>query len=47
MTGFLVFDYAARYAEAAAEMAGLDRRGPATSARVRRPRGIESFPDRC
>ena len=44
MTGFVVFDYASRYKEAAAEMAGWMREGRLASREDVVP-GIETFPD--
>ena len=44
MEGFVVFDYAARYAEAAREMAGWMAEGKLKS-REHIVEGIETFPD--
>ena len=45
MTGFLVFDYADRYAEAAREMAGWMREGRLKSFEDVAPGGVEAFPE--
>jgi NADPH-dependent curcumin reductase CurA len=45
MTGFLVFDYAKRYPEAAAELAGWLREGKLTSREHVVEGGIEKFPE--
>jgi NADPH-dependent curcumin reductase len=45
MTGFLVFDYAKRYPEAAAELAGWLREGKLTSREHVVDGGIEKFPE--
>jgi NADPH-dependent curcumin reductase CurA len=45
MTGFLVFDYAKRYPEAAAELAGWLREGRLTSREHVVEGGIEKFPE--
>ena len=44
MTGFVVFDYASRYKEAAGEMAGWIREGKLKSREDVVP-GFETFPD--
>jgi NADPH-dependent curcumin reductase CurA len=45
MTGFLVFDFAARYAEAAAEMAGWMQEGRLKSFEDVATGGVQAFPD--
>jgi hypothetical protein len=45
MTGFLVFDFADRYAEAAAEMAGWMREGRLKSHEDVATGGVEKFPE--
>jgi hypothetical protein len=45
MTGFLVFDFAARYAEAAAEMAGWMREGRLKSFEDVATGGVQAFPE--
>jgi hypothetical protein len=45
MTGFLVFDFADRYAEAAEEMAGWMREGRLKSFEDVATGGVEEFPD--
>jgi NADPH-dependent curcumin reductase len=45
MTGFLVFDFAARYAEAAAEMAGWMREGRLKSFEDVAAGGVQAFPE--
>ena len=45
MTGFLVFDFAARYGEAAQEMAGWMKEGRLKSFEDVATGGVEQFPD--
>ncbi len=45
MTGFVVFDYAARYPEAVAELAGWLRSGALRSMEHVVTGGIEKFPE--